>query len=335
MALTLSKNFSASDKVEQTYTIESWHVSQSVDALTGASAYDITISGSLDISNSVNTGDLIGTASWASNAVTASYANTADTATNATKITVLSNYTTNQEFNVIYASTSSATYEQLYKDDGSTMTYNPSTDTLTVDNLVGTASYASTATTFEEYVTGSYNGTTIYPQGTIYTKFENAYASQSSVSEYDLLSAATAYTGDRTLPAAYVQANTIGEAKILKFNIKGKILGNSIGGANGDIDCYVKIGSTIINGTQLGSIAISQVDDVPFEIDYELIFSGNQVYGCGSLGWCKNADFKRQALADLYTPTPTTAVAGLLQFIVSGSSDINITGSAAYVEFIN
>ena len=38
-----------SDEIVQGFAINSWHVSQSVDALTGADAYDITISGSLDV----------------------------------------------------------------------------------------------------------------------------------------------------------------------------------------------------------------------------------------------------------------------------------------------
>ena len=38
-----------SDEIVQGFTINSWHVSQSVDAFTGAEAYDINISGSLDI----------------------------------------------------------------------------------------------------------------------------------------------------------------------------------------------------------------------------------------------------------------------------------------------
>jgi hypothetical protein len=41
------------DEIAQNYTIESWHVSQSVDALTGIDAYDITISGSLVVTGSV------------------------------------------------------------------------------------------------------------------------------------------------------------------------------------------------------------------------------------------------------------------------------------------
>jgi hypothetical protein len=50
MAKVLQNIFSAgNDEIVQGYTINSWHVSQSVDALTGQDAYDITISGSLDI----------------------------------------------------------------------------------------------------------------------------------------------------------------------------------------------------------------------------------------------------------------------------------------------
>lgn len=53
MAKQLKQIFSSgSDEIAQSFTIESWHVSQSVDALTGADDYDITISGSLTITGS-------------------------------------------------------------------------------------------------------------------------------------------------------------------------------------------------------------------------------------------------------------------------------------------
>jgi len=48
MAKTLQNIFNPGDKIAQAYIIESWHVSQSVDAFTGAEAYDIIISGSLN-----------------------------------------------------------------------------------------------------------------------------------------------------------------------------------------------------------------------------------------------------------------------------------------------
>jgi hypothetical protein len=49
MANVLSKS-----GITNTSTIQAWHVSQSVDALTAASAYDITISGSLTLTGSTN-----------------------------------------------------------------------------------------------------------------------------------------------------------------------------------------------------------------------------------------------------------------------------------------
>jgi len=294
-------------------TIQAAHVTQLIDAFTGVS-YDLTINGTLNATGSTITGSI-------SNAVSASKANTIQ----------VSSLGGNTEFTVPYLQNTSSYAPVRY--DASTFKYNPATSTLTV-----TSSYAinaQLASYFSEYVTASYNGSTIWPQGTIYTKFENTLASQSSVTEYDLLSAITTFTGNRSLSSVYTQANTIGEAKIIKFNIKGSIGGNASGGANGDINCYVKIGSTVITGTQLGTVSLSQIDNVPFEIDYELIFANNQIYGCGAIGWCKNTDFKRAALANLYSPTSTIGVNGALQFIVSGSSNIRITGSAAYVEFKN
>jgi hypothetical protein len=53
MAKKFTKSFSATDKVEQRYRINSWHVSQSVDAFTAIDDYDITISGSLGVSGSI------------------------------------------------------------------------------------------------------------------------------------------------------------------------------------------------------------------------------------------------------------------------------------------
>ena len=54
MAKILKKVFDPTvDEVVQNFTIQSWHVSQSVDAFTGADAYNITLSGSLVVTGSV------------------------------------------------------------------------------------------------------------------------------------------------------------------------------------------------------------------------------------------------------------------------------------------
>jgi hypothetical protein len=58
MAKVLEKIFTPSvDEIVQGYTIESWHVSQSVDAFTGDVAYDISLSGSMNITGSLTNGN--------------------------------------------------------------------------------------------------------------------------------------------------------------------------------------------------------------------------------------------------------------------------------------
>ena len=55
MAKQLKKIFDPSvDEVQQTFTINAWHVSQSVDALTGAEDYDIHVSGSLEVTGPID-----------------------------------------------------------------------------------------------------------------------------------------------------------------------------------------------------------------------------------------------------------------------------------------
>jgi len=59
MAKQLRRIFTTgSDEVVQDFTINSWHVSQSVDALTGDQDYDIAISGSFEVEGPVNFTDL-------------------------------------------------------------------------------------------------------------------------------------------------------------------------------------------------------------------------------------------------------------------------------------
>lgn len=69
MANTLSKS-----GISTTQTIEAWHVTQSIDALTGTKPYNISISGSLNITGSINTPPGTINNATASYAITASYA---------------------------------------------------------------------------------------------------------------------------------------------------------------------------------------------------------------------------------------------------------------------
>jgi hypothetical protein len=69
-------------------TVLPGHVTQSIDALTGTLAYDITISGSLTLTGSIAslngfTGSMLGTSSWANNAIASTTAVTASYVLNA------------------------------------------------------------------------------------------------------------------------------------------------------------------------------------------------------------------------------------------------------------
>jgi len=159
-------------------TIKAIHVNQFVNALSGSEAYDISISGSLTLTGSVQsqdgyTGSLLGDVTG-----------TADTGSKANNILISNNATIDNDYRIAFISPTSITnpgtnfYAPLATDsgsDGSGLSYNPSTDVLTVGRIsgsndgsavdfVGTASHALNAGTFTEYITASYNDTTIYPQ---------------------------------------------------------------------------------------------------------------------------------------------------------------------------
>lgn len=336
-------------QIQTGQTIQAVHVNQFVDALSGSAAYDLVTSGSYTI-----IGPLYATASWATNALASK------TAESGSKTYIASNASTDTNYTLVFKNSSQALgdYYELAADGTNGPYYNPSTNTLTVPVISGssvqaasitgslsgsatnavtashalTASYAA-ASSITNYTTGSYNGSTIYPQGTIYTKYENVLVSQSAVSEYDLLAATTYYAGSRALAGSYC-LNTSVQPRILKFHIKGYI--PAMGGLGTPaMNTYIKIGSTTIAGSVLGSQDLPSVDENPFEIDYELVFVNNLIYACGGIGWCKNSDYHKVAFSNLYTPQSAIGVSGILQFIVSGSSNIRMTGSLASIEFIN
>jgi hypothetical protein len=82
MANTLSKS-----GIFLGHEVDAWHVTQSVDAFTKASAYDITVSGSFTLTGSLKvSGSVLGTTtSTASYAVTSSYSNFTQTVTSASR----------------------------------------------------------------------------------------------------------------------------------------------------------------------------------------------------------------------------------------------------------
>ena len=111
--------------------VQAADISQSIDAFTGTEGYAITLSGSFTF-----TGATTGSG-YFSNAVNSI------TSLNASKLNPTLNNSTNSNYNVLFAASSSAAYETIYKEDGNIMTYNPSTNVLNVTSSKSTsASYA-------------------------------------------------------------------------------------------------------------------------------------------------------------------------------------------------
>jgi len=139
MANVLKQIFtSGSDQIDQTYTIEAWHVSQSVDAFTAAKEYNISISGSLAI-----TGSLFATASHAYSG---------------SKVYIASNNSTNTDFNLVFKNSTGAlgSHYELAADGANGPYYNPSSNILTVPIVSGSsANFTSLTGSLSGSVTGT------------------------------------------------------------------------------------------------------------------------------------------------------------------------------------
>jgi hypothetical protein len=205
MAKILQKVFASNDQVSQSFTVQSWHVSQSVDAFTGASDYDITISGSLTIIGPVSssggfTGSLLGTSS---NAVSSSFSSTASFVRNAQTASYVLNAVSSS-----FASTASFvnTLNQSVVLTGSLsttgsvtlqgLTTTPKSFVVTIDNTTGQLFYTSStgfvagavspgaptgsiqynnAGAFAGVSTLTYDGTTLRATGSFSGSFTGVY----------------------------------------------------------------------------------------------------------------------------------------------------------------
>jgi hypothetical protein len=321
MANTLSKT-----GIINGQTILPIHVTQTIDALTATDAYDITISGSLTLTGSVSsfngfTGNLVGTSSWATNASISNFV-------------VPTNTVSSFGYNLPYLTSTGSTAGLAYSSTGPR--YNPVTETIKATTFDGnaltatTSSYSLLAEDVNETFTNNY--TTNYFQGTIYTKFDNVNTAPGA--DFDLFSSSlTKLTGTRDLQANFInQANTY-TSKILKFRIVGKF--DATTGTS--LTSYVKFGNEILSSTNLGPVTLNQNAGHPFEILYDIVFQNNTVVTCGSIGYCDNGgELRRVPLSNMYAPTNVLpSMIGDIQFIVSGSSNTIMTGSLAWIEFMN
>ncbi len=169
MALTLSKTGIVDGQL-----ITAAQISQSIDALPGVEAYDVTISGSLKLTGSVSsqngfTGSLLGTASVAVSSSVAVTSSRALSALNADTVDIDNIPTTNAGFLVTFVTKDSSypASRAINVDsgsDGSGLWYNPSNNSLTASYFEGTASFAVSASvaTSASYASNASNVTYTY-----------------------------------------------------------------------------------------------------------------------------------------------------------------------------
>lgn len=214
MALILSKA-----NILTGNTIQAADVSQSIDALTGAVAYDITISGSTTFTGSVMslngyTGSLLGTASQA------------DTVTLTSSIS-----STSLAIALLNTTQSNNTAIRF---DNDSLKYTPSTNTLVVANitasLFGTASYAS-STPPATSVQGTY-----YPSGS---------ASQPSSSLKFLAGASKTATNTVAVNITELSGKTLGQTCFVTATPSGS------NGAANTIVVNSLIGNSLIFESQI------------------------------------------------------------------------------------
>ncbi len=202
-------------------TIQAWHVTQSIDAFTGTVAYDVTLSGSLNLTGSVKsqngyTGSLFGTASWALNAATASRA---VDATFADSAYITSSTATSPIAVALFNNT--ASNNATFRFDNDDLKYQPSNNTLYVTNIAGTASLATTA---------SYAATV---------------GSAATVTGVIIASGSTPVTANLNFIAGAAQTN-LNAVTVVIPTIGGKVLGQN---------CFVTIGVTGSAANDLVTVA--------------------------------------------------------------------------------
>jgi hypothetical protein len=215
MAKILQKVFASTDQVSQSFTVQSWHVSQSVDAFTGASDYDITISGSLDVTGPLDvTGDL----SLIGNSLV-----TGDSVVNRFII-----YNTDDNIAIVNANN-----------------FNTTTDIGVIDNIrLGDSAGQSTQNTIASIMIGSSAG--VNAQSASYSNFlgigAGGFATFASGSNF------IGY-GAGNFAALASNSNLFG------YNVgRGDISGNSIGPNNIVIGTNISLPYNYRNGINIGGI---------------------------------------------------------------------------------
>jgi hypothetical protein len=170
---------------------------------------------------------------------------------------------------------------------------------------------------------------------TIYTRNNQIVYTSGSGVNVDFLENADSNFGSRTITQNFIDNSANYKSKIIQFRVVGKTV--FTGNNSDNVSVYLSIGDQKLTETDLGLQSAPFINNKPFEIFGELIFSGSQVMSCYSLGWCdQTGDFRRKSKSDPTTPQDISGFTeGDLKIIVSGSTDITMTSYYGYIQVFN
>jgi len=231
MALTLSNS-----GISDSSTIEAAHISQSIDALTGAAAYNIKISGSLTLTGSVQsqngfTGSLFGTSSFSTSA----------SVSISSSIATSASYSINSDAAV---TATSASYS-LTATSASYATTASFASSLSPSATVVSASYATTASFASSALSASYATTASHALNT----------STASPSTAQSGSVVTGTTSETLGLALAINPNTFTTDDFIRF--QARLLRTTVGSGNIDLKIYLNTANTLTGSeVQIGSATL-------------------------------------------------------------------------------
>lgn len=170
---------------------------------------------------------------------------------------------------------------------------------------------------------------------TIYSRDNQVTYTSGSGINVDILAGDGGTFGSRTITQNFIDNSADYKSKVIHFRAVGKTV--FTGDNSNDVSVYLSIGDQKLTSTDLGLQAAAFINNKPFEITGELIFSSSQCIPCYSLGYCdQTGDFKKLPKSDPATPQDISGFTeGDLKIIISGSTDITMTSYYGYIQVWN
>jgi hypothetical protein len=168
------------------------------------------------------------------------------------------------------------------------------------------------------------------PVRTIYSR-SNVVSYTSGSSGVDLLFGSEGSTyGSRFITGEFFSGGNF-LSKMIYFRAFGKFSSNT-----GSVNVSIMVGDDLILGSNIGQVTLSQPQGHPFEIFGEVVFNGNGVVACYSIGHCaNNGDFKRYPLSDPTSSQNITGFSGGDFKLIFSSSTLSLNSYGGYIQVLS